>query len=242
MSTTTYTSGLITLENLVEETLAITERPDSDYKKFFQIAIRGYMDLRIHVVKEGKKQDVLTVSDINKVDFPSDFIDFVSIGIVEGGKIWKLSPNKDFIVTTTEVGGVETQDEDSGEGVTIPNESVSGYYVRGGSNTKGYYQIEWDKRRIGLINVTDDTVVLTYETSGTSLSGTTYIPVKYILALQSFIKWWSIALDESKPLSQREDAKRTYIMMRNQLRKSEGATLTEIEEALLSTFYPLAKR
>ena len=242
MSDTTYTLGLITLENLVEETLAITERPDSDYKKFFQIAIRGYTDLRIHVVKEGKKQSVLTVSDINKVDFPNDFVDFVSIGVVDGGKIWKLSPNNDFILTTTEVLGLETQDSDAGEGVTIPNESVSGYYARGGSNTKGYYQIEWDKRRIGLINVTEDTVILTYETSGISLDGTTYIPVKYILALQSFIKWWSIALDDSKPLSQREDAKRTYLMMKNQLRKSEGATLEEYEEALLKTFYPLAKR
>jgi hypothetical protein len=242
MSDTIYTSGLITLENLVEETLAITERPDSDYKKFFQIAIRGYMDLRIHVVKEGKKQDVLTISDINKVNFPSDFIDFVSIGVVDGGKIWKLSQNNDFIVTTTEVAGVETQDSDEGEGVSIPNESVSGYYARGGSNDKGYYQIEWDKRRIGLINVTKDTVILTYITSGSSLSGTTYIPVKYAPALQSYIAWWSIALNDNIAISKRQMAERTYLMMRNQLRKSESPTLEEYEAALLSTFYPLAKR
>jgi hypothetical protein len=239
---TTYTNGLISLENLVEETLAITKRPDSDYKSFFQIAIRGYMDLRIHVVKQGKKQSVLTISDINKVDFPDDFVDFISIGVVDGGKIWRLSPNKDFIVVTTEDGDEETQDENEGQGVSIPNESVSGYYARGGSNNKGYYQIEWDKRRIGVINVSEDTVILTYITSGIDVDNTTYIPIKYIPALQSYIAWWSIALDNNIPLSQKQMAEHTYIMMRNQLRKSESPTLEEYEEALLSTFYPLAKR
>jgi hypothetical protein len=239
---TTYTNGLISLENLVEETLAITKRPDSDYKSFFQIAIRGYMDLRIHVVKQGRKQSVLTISDINKVDFPDDFVDFISIGVVDGGKIWRLSPNKDFIVVTTEGGDEETQDENEGQGVSIPNESVSGYYARGGSNNKGYYQIEWDKRRIGLINVSEDTVILTYITSGIDVDNTTYIPIKYIPALQSYIAWWSIALDNNIPLSQKQMAEHTYIMMRNQLRKSESPTLEEYEEALLSTFYPLAKR
>jgi hypothetical protein len=239
---TTYTNGLISLENLVEETLAITKRPDSDYKSFFQIAIRGYMDLRIHVVKQGKKQSVLTISDINKVDFPDDFVDFISIGVVDGGKIWRLSPNKDFIVVTTEDGDEETQDENEGQGVSIPNESVSGYYARGGSNNKGYYQIEWDKRRIGLINVSKDTVILTYITSGIDVDNTTYIPIKYIPALQSYIAWWNIALDNNIPVSQKQMAEHTYIMMRNQLRKSESPTLEEYEEALLSTFYPLAKR
>src|SRR3989304_4740205 len=102
MSETTYTLGLITLENLVEETLALARRPESDYKRFFQIAIRGYMDLRIHVVTEGKKIVKLTVSDINRVDFPSDFVSFINIGVPKNGKIWLLTPNNEFVLTTTE--------------------------------------------------------------------------------------------------------------------------------------------
>lgn len=243
MSDTTYTSGLITLENLVDEALLLNNRPESDFKKYLQIAIRGYTDLRIHVVTEGKKTSKLTVNDINRVNFPDDFISFVSIGVVEGGKVWLLSPDKEFVSTTTTTGGTETLDSDQGEGVDIANDYTSkGYYVRGGVNLKGYYQIEWDKRRIALVNCSAQTVLLAYKTSGISLDGQTYIPVKYVMAMQAFIAWWSIANDITVPVSQKQMAEQTYIRMVNKLRKAEGPTLDEWEQGIYKTFYASPKR
>jgi len=240
-SDTTYSAGLYTLDNIVEEFLLLSERPESDYRKGLQLAIRAYRELRLHTVKEGTKVTKETVSSINRVDFPSDFMDFVNIGVVYGGKVWLLTPNDEFILTTTDVGALETQDEDAGEGETIPNESISGYFARGGSNTKGYYQIEWDKRRIALINVTETTVLLSYKTSGASLDGTTYVPIKYITALQAFMAWWDVALKPGTPVSQSQQLETTWLKLRNQLAEGEYS-LEEWEWAIYSTMYPLAKR
>jgi hypothetical protein len=201
------------------------------------------MDLRIHAVCEGKKTSKLSVSNINRVDYPSDYIDFVSIAVVENGKAWKLSPNNEFIHTTTEVLGVETLDSDNGEGVDINDGSEdTRYFARGGVNTRGYYQIEHDKRRIALINTSATTVLLTYITSGISLDGHTYIPVKYAMALQAFMAWWNVALDPNIAVSQKQLAEQSYIRLRTELRNSEGPTLEEWEHAILQTFYPTIKR
>lgn len=241
MSETTYTDGLVTLDNVIEEYLLVSDRPESDYRKALQLAIRGYQDLRLHTIRDGVKVTRETVSSIDRVDFPDDFVDFVSIGVPINGKVWQLTPNRDIVNTTTEVAGVETQSADNEEGVDIPNESSKAYYVRGGSNTEGYYKIEWDKRRIKLQNVDATTVILAYKTSGVSLDGTTYVPVKYVMTLNAFMEWWGKALNPAIPVSQKQIAEQTYLRLKRDI-ANKKYTLEDWEYSIYKTMYPLAKR
>jgi hypothetical protein len=242
MSTVNYSSGLMLLQDVVNEAIWIAKRPDSDYHRFYQLAIRAYQDLITHVVAEGKKVSKMTVSDINTVDFPDDFVNFINIGVVSEGKIWLLTRNDDMITTTTEVDSEETLDADEGEGVDIPAEFLPSYYARGGGNEKGYYTIEWSKRRIKLANVTDETVLLSYLVSGSSVNGNTYVPVRMIPAIIAQIVYKDIAYDPNIPVFQKQDAKSEMLREENKLRDAEGPTLNEYEEALYATYYPLIKR
>lgn len=242
MSETDYTSGLTTIDYVVDEFLAMTDRDESDYKRFLQIACRGYTDLNIQVVSDGKKTSKLTVSSINRVSFPDDFQDFVNIAVPVKGRLWELTPKNNMVLTTTETAGVETQDSDIGEISTYDDDGHTLYVARPGKNSKGYYEIEWAKRRIALFNVTASTVWLVYKTSGLVANDSTYIPVMYIPALHGFMAYWDIALNKEVSVNQKRDAERTYLRLKQELRHSKAPTLKQWEAGLLKTFYPNVKR
>jgi len=238
----THTDNLMYLQDVVDEALLTSEKPESEYLRFHQLAVRGYIDLRIHAINEGRRIDRLTVSDINTVSFPEDFIDFIGVYVPVNGKIWELTRDDGIVTTTTSDEGTESLDSDEGEGVTIGSEYVSAYYARGGSNVKGYYTVEWDRRRIKLINVTEDTVLLVYKSSGVNASGNTYIPVQYIPAIMAYISYWDIALNPEVPVSQKQDARMLYYGLRKELAEDKLPPLREFAHAIYSTYYPLPKR
>src|SRR5512133_381573 len=170
-ATTIHTEGLMTLKQVVKSALWQAKRPPNQYKMFYELAHRAYRELRLHNVKEGVRLAKLTPDAINCVALPEDFVDFVGIGVHVDGKMWLLTSDDDMIITTTSVGGIETQNSASGEGLDILDSNTYGYYGRGGVNYEGYYKIDWENRRIMLNSVTRTEVILAYVSSGTNVTG-----------------------------------------------------------------------
>ena len=234
----THTEGVVTLNAIVKNALWQAKRPSSDKARFYEFAYRGYRELRLHHVQEGVKLSKLTPDAINCIDFPEDMIDFVGIGVHVNGKLSLLTRNDDIIITTTLVGAVETQDNDSGEDVDIYDSNTDGYYAKGGVNYDGYYKVDWENRRIMLNSVTRTEVVLAYVSSGTNATGDTYIPVKYEPALIAYIMWQDSRYDD-KRIAIAQYYETQYIKEIQNL--DEGPTLQEYLDVLYSTYTPLSR-
>ena len=235
----THTEGVVTLNAIVKNALWQAKRPSSDKARFYEFAYRGYRELRLHHVQEGVKLSKLTPDAINCIDFPEDMIDFVGIGVHVNGKLSLLTRNDDIIITTTLVGAVETQDNDSGEDVDIYDSNTDGYYAKGGVNYDGYYKVDWENRRIMLNSVTRTEVVLAYVSSGTNATGETYIPVKYEPALIAYIMWQDSRYDD-KRIAIAQYYETQYIKEIQNL--DEGPTLQEYLDVLYSTYTLLPSR
>ena len=235
----THTEGVVTLNAIVKNALWQAKRPSSDKARFYEFAYRGYRELRLHHVQEGVKLSKLTPDAINCIDFPEDMIDFVGIGVHVNGKLSLLTRNDDIIITTTLVGAVETQDNDSGEDVDIYDSNTDGYYAKGGVNYDGYYKVDWENRRIMLNSVTRTEVVLAYVSSGTNATGDTYIPVKYEPALIAYIMWQDSRYDD-KRIAIAQYYETQYIKEIQNL--DEGPTLQEYLDVLYSTYTLLPSR
>jgi hypothetical protein len=239
MSNTVHTEGVVTLKQIVKSALWQAKRPPSDYRMFYELAYRGYRELRLHHVQEGVRYAKLTPNSINCVDFPEDLVEFVGIGVPVNGKLVPLTRNDDIVITTTLVGAVETQNSTSGEGVDIIDSNTTGFYAKGGINYDGYYKVDWENRRIMLNSVTRTEVILAYVSSGTNAEGETYVPVKYEPALIAYIVWQDSRYDD-KRIAIAQYFEQQY--NKEILNLDEGPTLQELLDTWISTYSDLPKR
>lgn len=178
------TAGVKTLENVVQEFMFKSKRPEDEYHRMLQFAIDGLREMRMFHLKGVVRWAKLTLSSINTIAFPSDYASFVGVCVPVNGQYWFLTEKGRIIVTTTSGG----QDSDKGEGVDINDSYFIGYPSAGGINQEGYYKIDDINRRI-FINSTDHTeVILLYNSSGVKYDGTdTYVPVRAVPAIHAHI-------------------------------------------------------
>lgn len=234
-----HTEGVTTLKNIVKLALKQGKRRPSDEPFFYELAYRGYRELRLHHVQEGVRFAKLTPDVINCVNFPEDLVDFVGIGVHVNGKLVLLTRDDDIIITTTLVGAVETQSSTSGEGVDILDSNTTGFYAKGGVNYDGYYKVDWENRRIMLNSVTRTEVILAYVSSGTNATGETYVPVKYEPALIAYIVWQDSRYDD-KRIAIAQYFEQQY---KNEIMNlDEGPTLQELLDTWISTYSDLSRR
>lgn len=242
MAQQTFTDGLQTLKEVVKKALAQCRRPRSYYSPFYELAIDGYRTLRLHHVQEGRTSSKRIPGSLDTVDFPPDFEDFIGVYVNISGEMFSLT-RKDSIVTTTSLSGViEVLDPTKGEGVNINNPVGVGPYVKGGINLEGYYVIEWDKRRIHFRNITAAEVILVYRTSGTMISGATWVPNRYIPALIAYIVYEYFKYDDKYPQSRRQELLSQYNAEIIKLADLESPSLEEYMDAIRGTYYATPRR
>jgi hypothetical protein len=234
-----HTDGVRALKYIVNKALWIARREQSDYNRFFQLAVDGLKELRLNYIHEGAAFARLTVpTTVAAVSFPSDLVEFLGIGVPVNGELKWLTPKQDMVITTTTVGGQETQDSDYGEGVDVIPDSSSGLYARGGVNIDGYYKIDHQNRRIFLNSVTATEVVIRYISSGTETTGTTFVPIKYESVLMAYIIWNDCRYDESRL----QIAQYYEQQFNRESVNIDGYTIEELLDTLRSTYTMLPLR
>lgn len=235
----THTDGVRTLKHIVQKALWFAKREPSDYFRFYELACDGFRELRLHHVHEGLQFVKLTQSSIGTVSFPEDFIEFRGIGVPVNGKLVWLTRDNDIVMTTTTVDGQETQDSDDEEGVDILDSATSGFYARGGVNVDGYYNIDYQNRRIFLNSVSRTEVVLAYITSGVEIAEETYVPTKYERVLIAWIIWNDAMYDDMR-VKMADYYQRRYT--EELVNLDEGYTIEELIDAIESTYTMLPLR
>lgn len=231
------TLGQKHIKLIVKKAMKLCKADMGEYKWYFDLAIDGYQDLRLHYVEEGKEIVKLPVNTtLKSVDFPSDMIRFIKLGIIVNGEFITFT-RKDSINPTTSESGSEYYDTTIGEGEDIQDNYNDGLMTRGGVNTDGYFYIDYKNRRITLRNYTATTVWLHYITSGVHLDSETYLPVEYEQVIIAYIIWRFSQYNSDVPLSRIEHLERQYINEATKLKNNQIGSINELEDTLDSLIH-----
>lgn len=231
------TSGLKTLKQVVEELLFLSERPRDDYFRLLQLVIRGFRDARLFHLKGFTRVAKLTVSDINTIDLPDDYIRMIGVVVPVSGQYWFLTEKEALVFSQS--GGV--LDEDDGEGVEIEDGYSLTYGQRGGINREGYYKVDEINNRIIVNSLSGGRteVMLIYVSSGINEAGTdTYVPDRVVPMLHSYVLYKD-ALVKGRPYQHFQD---DYYRELDKVRYIENADIMTIRDTIYETSIPTAKR
>jgi len=203
-----------------------------DYLRFLHIAQRGLKELTFDILGNFKV-DLLEVSSALRVDLPSDFVDYVFIGLVaDNGTLVPLGA-KDNIPL---VGTGNTLPALASE--TIYNDEniigMGGIYGNGGGqNSYGYYspKIDTANDQIVLTSIAAGKFVyLEYIGDGSVTTGHSVVHPYAEEALASYIYWKAIQRRRTYPQNEKQAARQDWY---NEKRKARGRLKSfTMEEAL----------
>jgi hypothetical protein len=155
----------------------------------------------------------------------------------------KIKPGIMVALSVRCQGGVTYQTRDleheDEEGVDVLDSATSGFYARGGVNVDGYYNIDYQNRRIFLNSVSRTEVVLAYITSGVEIAEETYVPTKYERVLIAWIIWNDAMYDDMR-VKMADYYQRRYT--EELISLDEGYTIEELIDAIASTYTMLPLR
>jgi hypothetical protein len=193
-------AGLVSVKDVVKETIWMANKGEGFYKKFLQHAINGFREMNKHHYKNTKREK-LTMDSNYIIPFPNDMVLCVNIYVPVNGVYKRLSKKDDLVDTTSLQAGVTIRDTADGEGESI---QVNNYGMGAGTtNIYGYYTE--DKRNARFIFMTNyrTEVIIDYITNGIS-SSDDLIPTSCKQALQAWMLWQDSLYDRNYNLGEKK--------------------------------------
>lgn len=242
MIQSTEITGSTNLKSIVAN--VITDTNDytlKGYNRYLNYSIRGMKELSIFNGKDFYKEVELTINDVGCITLPSDFLDYMAVGVKYRGKLWTFTKKDGLVSPNGESCGVEAYDDDE-EYAISGNRWVCGYGVEGGSNSF-YFKIERKNNRIVLNGVESYTKVrLRYKSSGVSLDGATIVPKIYEEFLIAYIHWRAMQFDKGHTVADKELAKRNFNDEYEKLTNALSPKIDEWYDAIYSGYTQSLKR
>lgn len=210
-----------------------------DYKRMYQIALEGYRELNIHHTRTFKSA-YLTVNEVGIVKLPSDFIEYIRIGLVDNGMVWTLSKNNNLKFTEKGACYIDVADPQLNTDLT----KNSFNYSSGGGVNVGEYRIDERQRTIIFRGqMTGREIILEYISTGIGMSEDTFVPVELLPVIRDYIHWTMLKYDREAPQVQKDDAQRNYSnSLVKYLRLKLTPSLDEVLDAIRSGYSQTAKR
>lgn len=235
-------AGIVTLRYVVanyRNDFAYDERDD---ERLMQWAIDAYMEMSMRNHTKHFKMEWLTVSAIKTVELPFDFIDYLAVGIPADGQLLTFTRERSIIKTRSESCGAETMDAERGEGVDIDDYVGFHHYTIPMNNPDGYFDIDYQQRRIFLQNVTATEVLLVYKSTGINLDGETYIPRQAVNAVKAYMQW-RMSEKNNHPMNDRNVNESRWEYEKKMLsRQMSGFTMDEVMDLITKGYSQGAKR
>jgi len=221
-------SALVSVKDIVKETLWLAKRRESDYNRFLQLAINGFREMNKHQYKNSKREK-LTMDANHIIPFPNDMIYCVNIYVPVDGTYKRLTKLDALVDTTSLQAGVVVRDTYDGEGQDI---RVNNYGMgAGNTNLFGYYTEDRRNSRFIFLTNYRTEVILDYITNGIT-SDDDYIPTKCKQALQAWIIWQDALYDRSYNLGEKDLYFRNWDEQRRLLTIFEAPSLQEMADSL----------
>ena len=224
------TTGLISLKQIVSSYQNETgDYSPSNYKRLMQLAIEGFSNLNIFY-SPSIKTEYITVSDINTIDVPEDYVDYIRIGVIYDGSIWTLTKNDNIPLLRSVSCGEDVGDTDN---QISPSQQFNWHYSFAGGTNVGMYRYDPEYRRIVLSgDMMGQLAVLEYISSGVSCSGMTWVPREAGDVIKEYVYWKSIQRTDAA-VSQKELAMRNYYFALNKYKEfAYSFTIDEFLDAI----------
>ena len=200
----TKTTGFVTIQYVVMSYLnRIKEYTMRDYKYLAQLAIEGFGIMNMYHLP-NVEVEYLYMSAAKTVDVPTDFVDWLKVGIPVNGKILTLTKDDSIALPRQfsdgkAVGNIDA--ENINDYVIFTDHFRNGKYVgglygmRGGIN-QAYYRYDAERRQFVFTgNIPRSEIILEYISSGVSLSGSTVIPKIAHQPLVYYLAWQRVEFD-----------------------------------------------
>jgi len=227
------TSRLIKLKDIVKNTLFLARKSKEEYFRFFQLATRAYRDLCLYHIN-NKKTVLLDMDSNNVIDFPSDYLSLIAIGIPLHGQLFVFTKDHELLIKAT-------LDPVYGWTDAIDEKSTYGYGASGGKNDY-YFNIDSENSRFVFNGTQRSEVVLQYVSSGVSATAETSVPVVVESAIQSYILYRDALYDPNIALNQRMILEADYNQEIRKLRALAMPSIQEIKDELARGYKQTPKR
>jgi hypothetical protein len=166
---------------------------------------------------------ILSVQDNDTVFLPNDYIDYVVVGIVNGGKMSSLGLNNNLSVRTTDgcgdiqtVAAVSPSEDGAGYVYNTTHFTENGQYsgrsfgAGGGGNSNGNFKIYKSKGYISLNGVSASEIVLKYLATAERVDGNFMVEDFLVEAIKSYIWYKYVRRSRSYGISDKELAARDW--------------------------------
>lgn len=204
-----------------------------NYKRFIRIVKENYTDLNIdyELLIDTLKT---SVNDLNLVELPAEFIDYLRIGIeLSNGEIMELGQNDELsYLTTDDSGAIQVSDR--------YKDALKLYdYTRvtapGGMN-KGNFKIDPNERMIIFQgDMRNETIVVDYISNKSISTEEALIDRKLLPVLRNYLHWTALTYARKKTGYEMEEAKRNYYRaLRTYNEQRNKQTMGEMLDAIRS--------
>jgi len=204
------------------------------HEKILQFVIDGFAELNLNDTIPNVTTAELTVDSTNIVDFPRDYVEYISIGVRFGGRYIPLVLNTNIVLPTISSCGEIEREIFTGTNGAFDDKTRDGYfnpdyrsYTVGGAFSDAYYRIDHKGGRIIFLteNFTGLEVILQYKSLG--ISDQTCIPRASIPALRAYVQWTLNNNDRTLSETRIETSRREWIRERNKLYAVNHALTSE---------------
>jgi hypothetical protein len=220
-------SGVITLRQILASVKATLKTDDRDDQYLSQYIIEGLTELNIfHLDIFGSKPAILDISDINTVDLPSDYIDYLVIGYVVNGRLVSLTHNPNIPIP---ISGDCGEDTNPFPELTTEFPSSPTFGASGGYNIATYTIDKRNRRIIIQGSVPGGQIHLKYITSGISMSEETFVPRQYLPVIKAFVIWTVVENDPKEPMNNKMRKANIY---GDQVRRASSLEMPSADEIL----------
>lgn len=218
-------NGLIKIDEIIADIQVETnDYSEGNVMRYARLVERGVTLMHLFNLNSVSVEKLEVDEASNTAPLPQDYLGHKKIGaILPNGRVYPLTVDQDMSLLNEKECGTEV----SYDGVNIQDYSV--YSSRGGFSEEGTYHIDSKNHRILLYNVTADTLIIEYVSSGLKIDGETYIPAIAREALVSFVLWKA----SKTGTAQRDRAFMEFTFEQKKLRTLMMPTLDEVVDSLL---------
>jgi hypothetical protein len=227
-------SGLIALNKFVRKTMFKMKKENDNFFRYLTVAQDGLSHLFMHKMGYITATKLTVGTDTNTIDFPADYVHYISLSIPDDGRMWTLTRDDDLVTTTSTDDDGEYLDDDYGEGFDLSEEYIPlGYGARGGFNDT-YYTIDHKNRRFVIAGTNPSHIILRYVSSGINDGAETYLPKYAEMPLEKYMMW-QLSEYDNEHRTVTADKKRAFESAIRQMRKFLAPTLDELKDAIFRT-------
>ena len=201
------TAATVSIQAIVKRFILKYKVNEDDFVNYLEHAADCLRDLNISHLPYFQ-QSSLTLDSVGKVAFPTDMIDFISVGVIEGDVYYTFIQSPDLSVPT----------------------SATTY--SGTDYDKYYYHLDWPNRYIYCQTLATETITLRYVSSGISTSVDTLVPIQCTQVIDAYLRWMQ-ALMDGAGLGQQQLRKQNYEESIRHLQWQQLPTLEQFKDTWL---------